>query len=101
MHVSYVCLNVFVYFPDQAFNTSECRGYAQPNTSTCSSMIWGLQNSSFYTPEPYIGGVCSSFLRVWQDCAVGPMDSGIIVINATVDQEEKEQLAKQALQVIS
>ena len=99
--MAFVCLNVFIYFPHQALNTSECRGYGQPNTSTCSSMIWGFQDSSFYTPEPYIGGVCTSFLLDWQDCAVGPTESGIIVINTTVDQEEKEQLAKQALQVIS
>ena len=87
-------------FPYKAFNESDCGGYGLPNSSACTSMIWKLKNSS-YNPEPYIGSVCRSYLLAWQDCAVGPMDSDIIVINASQDQTENEQLAVETYQVIS
>ena len=91
----------FYSFVDKTFNTSDCGGYGLPNTSACSSIMWELVNSSVYAPEPYTGSACSSYLLSWRNCAIGPSDSDIILINATVDQAENEQLAVQTLQLIS
>ena len=85
----------------KAFNMSDCGEYGAPNSSVCSSLIWEFQSNTSLAPEAYIGSVCTSYLLSWQNCAVGPVDSGIIVINATVDQAENEQLAIDTLDVIS
>ena len=82
------------------FNMSDCGGYGLPNISVCNSMIWKFKNST-KNSEPYFGSVCRLYLLEWQDCAVGPTDSGIILINSSQDQTENEQLASATLEVIS
>ena len=85
---------------DKAFNMSDCGEYGAPNSSDCSSLIWEFQSNMSVRPEAYTGSACSSYLLNWQNCALGPTDSGIIVINANVDQAENEQLAIDTLDVI-
>ena len=84
----------------KTINMSDCGEYGVPNSSVCSSLIWKFQNSTSLAPEAYVGSVCTSYLLSWQNCVVGPTDSGIIVINATVDQAENEQLAIETLEAI-
>ena len=79
---------------------SNCGEYGVPNSSVCSSMIWEFQNDTFLAPEAYIGSVCSSYLLSWQNCAVGTTDSDVIIINATADQAENEQLAIDIIQAL-
>ena len=85
---------------DKAFNMSDCGEYGASNSSDCNSLIWEFQSNVSVTPEAYIGSACSSYLLNWQKCALGLTDSGIIVINANVDQAENEQLAIDTLDVI-
>ena len=90
------CLKSFLsshFMSEKAFNMSDCGEYGAPNSSDCSFLIWEFQSNTSLAPEAYIGSVCTSYLLSWQNCAVGLTDSGIIVINATVDQAENEQLA--------
>ena len=70
-----------------------------PNSSACSSMIWAYRNTS-YALENYRGSVCSTYLLEWQDCAIGPTDSDMVVINASQDQTQAEQLLIETLQLI-
>ena len=79
---------------------SDCVGYGVPNASACSSKFWEFVNSSYNTPELYIGSVCRSFLLAWQDCAIGPIDSANIVINATQDQMITEEDINETVQTI-
>ena len=62
-------------------------------------MAWVLDNSTC-NPEPYIGSVCRTHLLKWQDCAIGPSESGIVTINTEIDQNEAEQMTVNFLQVI-
>ena len=86
--------------PDKAVNVSDCGEYGVPNASACSSMIWEFQSNTSDVPETYIGSACTSYLLSWQNCAVGPTDSGIILINATIDQAENEQLAIDTINIL-
>ena len=63
-------------------------------------MIWQFQNSSYYVPEAYTGSVCRSYLLAWQDCAVGPTDSGNVAINAFQDQTMTEQLLSETIKAV-
>ena len=80
-------------------NMSDCIAYNPVNSSVCRSRIWGVENSTCDT-EPYTGRVCRSQLLVWQDCAIGQTESGIIAINASGIQAELEQEAAEILQVV-
>ena len=79
---------------------SDCVGYGIPNSSACSSIMWELVNSSYNTPQLYTGSVCRPYLLAWQDCAIGPTDSGNIVINASQDQAVTERLLSDTIQSI-
>ena len=79
---------------------SDCGGYGVPNPFTCSSKFWEYVNSSYNTPELYIGSVCRSYLLAWQDCAIGPIDSASIVINATQAQTITENDLSETVQAI-
>ena len=85
---------------DKAFNMSDCGEYGVPNSSVCSSMIWEFLNSTSFVPEAYVGSACTSYLLSWQNCVVGPTDSSVIVIDATIPQAENEELALDTLDVI-
>ena len=98
MYALYILFILF-HFQEEAFSASECDVNGMPNASACTSMIWAFKNTS-YAPENYIGSACSTQLLEWQDCAVGPTDSGIVTINATQDQSESEQLLTETLQMI-
>ena len=100
--VNCLCFVYSIHFfhpQEEAFSASECDVYGMPNASACTSLSWAFKNSS-YTPENYIGSACSTHLLEWQDCAVGPTDSGIVTINASQDQSQTEQLLIETLQMI-
>ena len=79
---------------------SDCGGYGVPNSSVCSSRIWEFVNSSYNAPELYTGSACWSYLLTWQDCAIGPIGSSNIAINATQDQIITEQLLSNVIKEI-
>ena len=78
---------------------SDCGGYGLPNSSACSSIMWELVNDS-YNAEVYTGSVCRSYLLGWQECMIGPTDSGIVAINSSQNQTDTEKLAVESLQVL-
>ena len=62
-------------------------------------MAWEFDNDSC-NPEPYTGSVCRTHLLKWQNCAVGPTESGIVAISTHINQAENEKLALEAFQLI-
>ena len=83
----------------QAFNMSICDEYGRLKSSACNSMAWEFSNSS-HDAEPYIGSVCRSHLLAWQDCAIGSAESGIVLVNAFINQPGVENGVNKSLQLL-
>ena len=80
-------------------NMSDCSIYNPSTSFLCNSRIWTMQNTTCHT-EQYTGSACRLELLIWQECAVGRTDSGLIAINASGIQAELEQEVADVLEVV-
>ena len=90
----------YLFFLKVLANASACGKYDVPDSTSCSPMAWVFDNSTC-NPQPYIGSICRTQLLKWQNCAIGPSESGTVAISTEVDQNQAEQIAIEFLQAMS